>query len=119
MVARRVDHRYDSGVAKKPKRPRHERRQRQRKAVKDIRAREKLNRVAPGGSPSRAIEVSTPAVIAPLLRSIRCHQCDGELEPAEMTARSTDSGHRRLASTRCRRCHAPREIWFAIGPTLN
>lgn len=87
--------------------------------VKEIRAREKLNRGSPGGSPGLAIEVSTPSVIAAIVRSMPCHQCNGELEPAEHAARSTESGPRRVAITRCRRCHAPRQIWFAIGPALN
>lgn len=87
--------------------------------VKEIRAREKLNRASPGGSPGRAIEVSTPSVIAAMVRSTPCHQCGGELEPADHEARSTESGPRRVALTRCKRCHAPREIWFAIGPTVN
>lgn len=87
--------------------------------VKDIRARETLNRLSPGGSPGRAIEISTPSVIATMVRSTPCHQCDGELEPADDDARSTESGPRRVVITRCKRCHAPREIWFAIGPTVN
>jgi hypothetical protein len=106
-------------VAKKRKRARNAKRERRRALVKEIRTREKLNEASPGGSPGRAIEVSTPAVIAPMVRSMPCHQCEGELEPAELAARSTDAGARRVAVTRCRRCHTPREIWFAIGPTLN
>jgi hypothetical protein len=108
-----------SVVASKGTRARNKRREERRALVKEIRAREKLNRVSAGGSPGRAIEVSTPSVIAPIVRSTACHQCAGELEPADIAARSTDSGPRRVAITRCRRCHAPREIWFAIGPTMN
>ena len=106
-------------MARKPKRARNKRREQRRALVKEIRAKEKLNRASPGGSPGLAIEVSTPSVIAPIVRSTPCHQCGGELEPADIAARSTESGLLRVAITRCRRCHAPREIWFAIGPTLN
>jgi hypothetical protein len=106
-------------VARKPKRGRTKRREQRRAQVKEIRAREKLVRAAPGGTPGRAIEVSTPSVIEPMVRSERCHQCGGELEAADVDARSTDAGLRRVAVTRCKRCHAPREIWFAIGPTVH
>lgn len=106
-------------MGKKGKRARHARRERKRALVKEVRAREKLNRSSPGGSAGLAIEISTPAVIAPIVRSTPCHQCGGELEPAEDVARSTDAGPRRVAVTRCKRCHAPREIWFAIGPAIN
>jgi len=106
-------------LAKKRKRARNKRREQRRAAAKDIRAREKLNESAAGGRASRAIEVTTPSIIAPLVRSTPCHQCGGELEPADVEARSTESGPRRVAVTRCRRCHTAREIWFAIGPTLN
>ena len=106
-------------MAKKTKRVRTKRRELQRAATKEVRAREKLNLAALGGNQGRAIEVSTPAVISSKVRSMRCHQCAGELEHAEQSARSTDAGLRRVVETRCRRCHAPRTIWFAIGPTLN
>ena len=110
---------YDVTAVAKKKRARSQRRARERAARKEVRDLEKLAAAAPGGTPGRAIKVSTPAVIEPQVRSMRCPQCGVELEPAEVTARSTDAGLLRVATTRCRLCHAPREIWFTIGPTVN
>jgi len=95
------------------KRPeRTERRARERAARGLVRDREKLAKLEPGGSAERPLEVPSPAVIEPRVRSMRCPQCDGEYTIDDHQAPA--AGLRRVAVT-CRLCHVPRQLWFRLG----
>lgn len=101
------------------KRDRSARRARERGLRKDVRKVEKQAARGPGGSAGRAIEDGSAPLVEIRARATPCPQCGGELELSEVEARSTEHGRRRVALTRCRRCHTPRELWFAIGPTVS
>jgi len=95
------------------KRPeRTERRARERAARGLVRDRERLAHLEPGGSAERPIEVMSPAVIEPRVRSMRCPQCAGEYTISDH--QSPSSGLRRIAVV-CRICHVPRQLWFRLG----
>ena len=98
------------------KRPRTERRVRERELKKEVRDRERLVLVAPGGAPDRPIPVDTPAVIEGTARSTPCHQCGGELSIDEHTIDNHGGELLRLVKATCRRCHTPRRIWFRLAP---
>jgi hypothetical protein len=88
-----------------------------RKVVKD---RERLIALSAGGSAERPIEVATPAVIEGRARSTPCGQCGGELDVAEHSVERGAGGESlRVVGCRCRRCHAPRVIYFRlpVGPS--
>lgn len=114
---------------KKPRRPRTERRARERAArelVKEherslheqIVERERWASLQPGGSPERPIEVASAAVIDLRARAQPCPLCGATLELLQQTAEKIDGRSLRAARMRCRGCHAPRAIWFALTPSL-
>lgn len=104
-------------MSKKPTRARTERRVREREARGLVRDRERLAALSTGGSAERPIVVETVSVIEPRIRSLPCPQCDGELELRDH--RAAGAGLREV-DVRCRRCHAPRTLWFRLGtPALN
>ncbi len=93
------------------KRPRTERRILERAARKLVRDREQLAALSPGGSRERPIEVTSAAVIELRVESLPCVQCAGQYRIREHVAPA--SGIRRVDVT-CRRCSAPRSLWFRI-----
>ena len=98
---------------KKPARPeRTEKRSRERAARGLVRDREKLAALSAGGSAERPIDVDSPAVIEPRVRTLRCPQCEGEYTVDDH--QSPSAGLRRVAVT-CRLCHVSRTIWFRFG----
>jgi len=98
---------------KRPERPgRTERRARERAARDLVRDRERLARLEPGGSAERPLEVTSPAVIEPRVRSLRCPQCSGEYTIDDH--QSPAAGLRRVAVT-CRLCHVRRDLFFRLG----
>jgi hypothetical protein len=98
------------------RRPRTERRARERELRKQVRERERIAELAPGGAPERPIVVATAAVVEPRASSSRCHQCGGELELTDHTAEQRDGVNLRVAHTKCRRCHVAGRLWFRIDP---
>ena len=73
--------------------------------------REQLAALAPGGSPGRAIPVTSAAVIEPRAAVMACPHCAGTYRVHEHTAPLP--GVRRI-DVGCRRCSAPRTLWFRI-----
>jgi hypothetical protein len=94
--------------------PRAERRELARQAVKDAKDRERLARLAPGGTPERPIEVVSASLVDVQARSMRCPLCSGTLRLDEHAA---ERGLR-VARVTCTMCLAPRAIWFRIVPAL-
>lgn len=75
--------------------------------------RERLAALLPGGSRDRPIELGSAAVIEPRVGSMNCPHCGStyRIDEHERAA----SGVRRVDVT-CRRCAAPRSIWFRLVP---
>ena len=96
-------------------RTRVKRREVERELGKLVRERERLREAAPGGSPARPIEVTSPAVIEPSARSTPCHQCGGELAIDEHAVEAHGGERLRVVRAACRRCHTRREIWFRLA----
>ncbi len=93
------------------KRPRTERREAERAARKLVRDRERLFALSAGGTSGRPLEVTSAAVIEVRIQQSPCVQCEGEYRILEHAAPLP--GLRRVDVT-CRRCGAPRSIWFRI-----
>jgi hypothetical protein len=104
------------GARVSPPRPRRQRRERERALRKDVRTNERLARELPGGAPDRPIEIDAPAVAEIKARATPCPQCAGELELRGDRADSTPRGVLRELELVCRRCHAPRSLWFRVKP---
>src|SRR5262245_38996240 len=99
-------------------RERKERRERDRALRKTARKLEKAATVLPGGAPANAITASSAAVVEGRARAVPCALCGGELELRGDRASSTPRGVLRELQAVCRRCHAPRTLWFLVAPTL-
>lgn len=95
------------------------RRAAERDAVKLADAKEKLSRLEPGGSAERPIRVESASVIELRAESMRCPRCDGEPKIVEHTAHVVNGLALRRVDTACKRCGAPRPIWFVIANDLN
>jgi hypothetical protein len=95
------------------RRARSERRSQERALRKEVRAREKLANLGPGGGPERAYVITSASLVEPTARSIPCIQCGGTLDVTGHAA-APDAPLLRIARMVCRLCHTPREIWFRI-----
>jgi hypothetical protein len=69
-----------------------------------------------GGSPRLPIEVTSASVVETKARSTPCVQCGGDQELRNDNATSTGRGILREITLVCRRCHAPRTLWYRIAP---
>jgi hypothetical protein len=103
-----------------PKKPRGRtaRREAERALRRGIVDRERLVGRAPGGSPDRAIPVTSASVVEVQAAATPCVQCGGELLLQSHAAPPEGGGSLRVARLVCRRCHAPREIWFRLELAL-
>jgi hypothetical protein len=97
-------------------RPRRARREQSRALRKQVRRTETLARQLPGASPANPVDVGSPAVIETRTRATPCLHCEGELELRADRASSTARGVLRELSLVCRRCHAPRTLYFRVTP---
>ncbi|HVV49271.1 MAG TPA: hypothetical protein VHO06_06420 [Polyangia bacterium] len=100
----------------RPPRPRSQQRARDRALRKQVRRTERLAGELPGGSPEHPLDVASASVIEGLARVTPCVQCGGALELRGDRATSTARGVLRELALACRRCHAPRALWFRIAP---
>jgi hypothetical protein len=97
-------------------RPRKQRREQERAMRKVVRQVERVAAASPGGGPDNAIVVTSVAVIETRARQTPCVQCGGELELRGDRAQSTPRGVVREIDVVCRRCRAPRTLWFVVAP---
>jgi hypothetical protein len=97
-------------------RPRKQRREQERALRRDVRRSEREAASIPGGAAEHPISVASAAVIELRARATPCVQCGGELELRGDCATSTTRGVLREIDAVCRRCHAPRRLWFLIVP---
>ncbi|HKY40613.1 MAG TPA: hypothetical protein VJN18_31980 [Polyangiaceae bacterium] len=104
-------------MAKKT-RVRTQRRDTQRVLSKLQSAREKLFQLEPGGSPERALEVSSPAIVEPHAQSVPCPHCDGKHDVVEHVALTRDEVRLREVRLNCRQCGGLRSLWFRIRPEV-
>lgn len=81
-----------------------------------MRRTEELAARLPGAAPDHPIDVASASVVETMARATPCIQCGGELEPRADRATSTARGVLREVALVCRRCHAPRALWFRIPP---
>jgi hypothetical protein len=100
-----------------PSRPRVKRRQDERTLRKRVRRVEGVADRLPGGSPQYPIDVTSAVVVEGRARGARCVQCGGDYEVRGDRASSTGRGVLREMELVCRRCHAPRTLWFRVAVT--
>jgi hypothetical protein len=100
----------------RPPRPRRKQREQQRALRKEVRRTEALAAELPGGSPEHPIDVTSASVVEGKARATPCIQCGGELDLRADRATSTPRGVVRAIALVCRRCHAPRALWFRVAP---
>jgi hypothetical protein len=108
----------DTAVARPPRshRQRRQRREEERALRKQVRLREELAAQLPGGSAERPLDVASASIVEGKARATPCIQCEGDLELRSDRALSTARGILREIGLACRRCHAPRTLWFRIVP---
>ena len=102
-------------VARAP-RPRRKQREQARALRKDVRRTEALAGKLPGGAPEHPIDVTSAAVVDGKARGTPCIQCGCDLEVRGERATATARGVLREIALACRRCHAPRTLWFRVTP---
>ena len=99
-----------------PPRPRRAARAAARALRKQVRRTETLAGKLPGASPDHPLDVTSASVVEGAARATPCVQCGGDLELRGDRATSTPRGVLREIALACRRCHAPRTLWFRIVP---
>ena len=102
-------------MASRKSSPRTVRREAERAAVKDVRQRERLAALAPGGAPDRPIEVASASVVDAHARASRCPLCGEALRLDEHVAVETDGHRLRVARMACPRCGARRALHYRIA----
>ncbi|NVB42787.1 hypothetical protein G6O69_33505 [Pseudenhygromyxa sp. WMMC2535] len=68
----------------------------------------------PGGDPSRAIEVESPAVIEGRARRSPCPVCGSAVRCVEHRAEVLADNRYRVARVKCPRCGFARDVWFVV-----
>ena len=109
-------------MAKRPPKrsDRTERREQERARLKLQTERERLFTLEPGGTPERALEATSAAVIEAHAASVPCPLCGGNQEVTEHTALVHHGVRLRETKLRCRQCGSTRSLWFKIvGVNLN
>jgi|SRR6185437_15501779 len=82
------------------------------KLAKDL---EKLALLGPGGSPERAIPITSPAEVEVLAAGTPCPVCQGEVRFEEHTAETHGEARVRVARVVCKVCRRKRAIYFQLG----
>jgi hypothetical protein len=100
--------------AKRPPRARSIARKAVRFDEKLARARSRLLDLEPGGTRARPLEISTPSLVEPKARAVRCPRCDEPFDVESHEARSDGHGLLREAMLRCRQCGTRRSLWFRV-----
>jgi hypothetical protein len=100
----------------RPPRPRKKQREEERALRKQVRRTQRMAGELPGGSAEQPIDVASASVVEGKARATACVQCGGDLELRGDRATSTGRGILREVTLACRRCHAPRTLWFRVVP---
>ncbi|MBK9036166.1 MAG: hypothetical protein IPL61_33810 [Myxococcales bacterium] len=101
-------------------RARTERRAADRAAQADVRARERIARLEPGGAREWPIVVPSAVVIEGRAAATLCGHCAGPLKVIDHDLAVIDDARRRQVRARCQRCSRDRTLWFEIvAPAEN
>ncbi len=106
---------YGARVATRKASPRTKRREAERAAVKDVRARERVAALEPGGAADRPVEVASASVVEAHARATRCPQCGGALRVEEHVAVELAGRRLRVARVACLTCGARRSLYYRIA----
>jgi len=87
----------------------------QAKLARDL---EKLADLAPGGSPERAVVITSPAEVEVQARATPCPICRGELRVDDHTAETILGARVRVARVTCAVCGRKRSLYFRLAATL-
>src|SRR5262245_41681891 len=98
-----------------PKKPRRARRASGRLHEKLVRNLDRLARLAPGGSPQRALVIDSPAVVEVRAVAKPCPLCGGAFRLEEHAAVEIDGVRLRVARIACTTCAIRRAIYFRLG----
>lgn len=104
--------------AKRPQRPNTAKRAADRDTVRLAKDLERLDALAEGASPARAIEIVSPSEVEVRAESVPCPICAGRLRIDAHDAETIDGLRLRIARMRCETCRAPRVRYFRIGAAL-
>lgn len=74
--------------------------------------------LSPGGSPERAIVVTSPAEVEVQGRGTPCPVCQGEVRVDEHTAETVGGARVRVARVSCVICGRKRAIYFRLAATM-
>jgi hypothetical protein len=83
------------------------------RALQREHGRELMLALQPGGARERPLEVRSAAVIEPRVANLACPHCGGTYRLHE---HEREAPRLRRVDTACRRCSAPRSIWFRLVP---
>jgi len=100
------------------RKPRTERRADARSAAKDIKVRERIARLEPGGAPDRPLEIVSASLVEPKARALPCAVCGANARVEDHTAKTIDGVALRLAHVLCPACGYARPVYFVIRPAL-
>ena len=103
-------------MARRPLTRRGVRRQRAREAEALARDLEHLERVAPGGTPHRPLEVESAAQVDVIAGQRPCPRCRVARRLEQHVARTVDGEPLRAALLSCPRCARRTELWFRLRP---
>ncbi len=101
------------------KRTRSDRRAQTRVHAKLVRDRERLARLAPGGSPERPIAIVSPAQVDVMAAARPCPLCDGPLRLEAHVASTSGGLRRRVAHVVCTACGSRRAVYFELREVLH
>ena len=87
----------------------------QHKLARDL---EKLAALAPGGSPERALTITSPSEVDVQARATRCPICQGELQVEEHAAETVAGVRLRVARVVCAVCRRKRAIYFRLAGSM-
>lgn len=86
-------------------------------AEKAWRERQQQAQVEPGGSPEKALPITSPSVVEVEALTRRCTRCEGAMRLAQHSAETIDGERLRVAHLSCDFCSATREVYFRlVGP---
>jgi hypothetical protein len=84
-----------------------------------VRARERLARLEPGGSPLHPMEVESASQIEVRAEGTPCLRCQGPYRIDEHTAERLEGSHVRVVRVHCHHCGARRVFYFRVAPAAS
>jgi len=78
-----------------------------------------LARLAPGGSPTRPLDVDTPPLVDVIAAATPCPLCSGSVRLDEHAAQTIDGVRLRVARVTCTSCGVARDLYFRLREPLS